>query len=151
MFIDAFVVFFCPHGSFKRRFLMKLLLAASRLKKKRSWFHYMLWTCSDEHLFLEIFTEYFISFRERQLNFAIPLFSQLEKTKADYKDFSGVVGNETDESAVFRNFTIYFNQLDPPLSLSLSFSLSFSLFLSLSLSFSLSHCAPLTLWSLLII
>ena len=79
----------------------------------------MLWTCSDEHLFLGIFTEYFISFHfanKRQLNFAIPLFSQLEKTKADYKDFSGVVGNETDESAVFRNFTIYFSQLDPPFS-----------------------------------
>ena len=62
----AFVVFFFAlMGRLSVVFSMKLLLAAGRLKKKRSWFHYMLWTCSDEHLFLEKFTKYFISFREQ--------------------------------------------------------------------------------------
>ena len=77
----------------------------------------MSWTCSDEYLILDKFTSISFHFANKHhLNFAITLFSQLEKTSADYKDFNGVVGNETNESAVFRNFTFYFNQLDPLLS-----------------------------------
>ena len=43
----------------------------------------MLWTCSDEHLFLEKFTKYFISFREQTLiKFCDPSFLSIRKDQS---------------------------------------------------------------------
>ena len=76
-------IFFALMGRLSVFFSMKLLLAAGRLKKKRSWFHYMLWTCNDEHLLLEKFTKYFISFREQTLiKFCDPSFLSIRKDQS---------------------------------------------------------------------
>ena len=115
MFIDAFVVYiFLPSWVVLASFFMKLLLA---VKRRKEVYFTMSWTCSDEYLILDKFTEYFISFREQTpFKLCDHSFLSIREDSADYKDFNGVVGNETDESAVFRNFSFYFNQLDPLLS-----------------------------------
>ena len=36
MFIDAFVVFFCPHGSFKRRFFNEITFGRRPFKEEKN-------------------------------------------------------------------------------------------------------------------
>ena len=119
-------------------FSMKLLLDAGRLKKKRSWFHYMLWTCSDEHLFLEKFTKYFISFREQTLiKFCDPSFLSIRKDQSWLQRFQWRCRKwDWRVCCVPKLHLLFQSTWSPPLSLSLSLSLTHT------------HCTPLILSSM---